>query len=351
MASLDRIPNQVRLPLRVAVSVVAQGIRIRLGRSVVTITGVVLGVAFLTSILSAQALRRSVAAEDRLREAASRAYGYLVAETGPLAGKKVGIVFASVPSPVEKRLLARLEREGVREARVQSELPANAGFEKLRPKLANSAAELGHDASALLLVGEGKVPRFDFAAALAEARQHVLVVSADHPPTVELPKGVEPVLLSRPLPAEERARLALHARREHFRGVWIIAISLLVTVIGIANSMLMSVTERFRDIGTMKCLGAESGFIRRIFLIEASFMGVVGGALGVLLGNVFAWVLNSIVYGLRLTFAATSEQLGALALGGIASLSLGVVLSVLASLYPAEFAARMVPAAALRSNV
>ena len=207
MSSLDRIPNQVRLPLRVAVAVVAQGIRIRLGRSVVTITGVVLGVAFLTSILSAQALRRSVAAEDRLREAASRAYGYLVAETGPLAGKKVGVVFSTAPSRVEARLLSRLEREGVQELRVLGALPSNTGFEKLQPRAVRSAAELGADASALIVIGDA-APAFDAATALAKARQRVLALSSDHPAAMQAPSGVEPVLLSRPLPPEDRARLS-----------------------------------------------------------------------------------------------------------------------------------------------
>ncbi|MFZ5895238.1 MAG: ABC transporter permease [Myxococcota bacterium] len=345
------IPNQVRLPLRVAVGVVAQGIRIRLGRSLVTITGVVLGVAFLTSIISAQALRRSVAAEDRLREAASRAYGYLAAETGPVFGKKLGLVFVSAPSPVESRLLSRLEREGVAELRVFGAPSVGEALDTLQPRRVQTSRELGADASAILIVGSGALPSLDFEAAFSTARQRVLALSNERAPVLDAPSGVQRVQLARPLPAEERARLAEAERREHFRGLWIIAISLLVTVIGIANSMLMSVTERFRDIGTMKCLGAESGFIRRIFLIEASFMGVVGGALGVLLGNVFAWGLTLAVYGPRLTLHASAEQLGSLAVGGLVSLLLGVALSVLASLYPAQFAARMVPAAALRSNV
>ncbi|MGC4090047.1 MAG: hypothetical protein QM756_19635 [Polyangiaceae bacterium] len=349
--SSSAIPNQVRLPLRVAIGVVAQGIRIRLGRSLVTITGVALGVAFLTSIISAQALRRSVAAEDKLREAANRAYGYLAAETGPLLGKKVGVVLIAEPSVVERRLLTRLEKEGPSEVRVWGGQVPLGAFERLQPKRVSSAEALAGDVSALLVVGSGPAPSLDLNAALAKARQRVLALSGERAPKLSLASGVEPVLLARPLPEDERQRMALAERREHFRGLWIIVISLLVTVIGITNSMLMSVTERFRDIGTMKCLGAESSFIRRIFLIEASFMGVVGGALGVLLGNVFAFLLTLLVYGGRLTGQALASQPAALGLGGLASLALGVVLSLLASLYPAQFAARMLPAAALRSNV
>jgi len=77
-----------------AASIVAQGIRIRLGRSLVTITGIVLGIAFLVSSLGSSALRRGVAEEDRRREEANRMYGYLVAETGGLAGRSL-VVWAA----------------------------------------------------------------------------------------------------------------------------------------------------------------------------------------------------------------------------------------------------------------
>ena len=50
--------------------------------------------------------------------------------------------------------------------------------------------------------------------------------------------------------------------------------------------MLMSVTERFREIGTMKCLGALDGFIVKLFLIESLFQGMAGTVMGVLLGLV-----------------------------------------------------------------
>ena len=50
--------------------------------------------------------------------------------------------------------------------------------------------------------------------------------------------------------------------------LWLVSMSLIVCVVGIANAMLMSVTERFREIGTMKCLGALDGFVVRLFLLE-----------------------------------------------------------------------------------
>ncbi len=61
---------------------------------------------------------------------------------------------------------------------------------------------------------------------------------------------------------------------------WMVIIALLVCGVGIVNSMLMSVTERYKEIGTMKCLGATDMNVLQIFLIEALLLGVLGGVLG-----------------------------------------------------------------------
>src|SRR5207245_11646074 len=65
---------------------------------------------------------------------------------------------------------------------------------------------------------------------------------------------------------------------------WLIGLALLVAFVGILNAMLMSVTERFREIGTMKCLGALDGFIIKLFLLESLFHGVIGTIVGIVLG-------------------------------------------------------------------
>ena len=63
------------------------------------------------------------------------------------------------------------------------------------------------------------------------------------------------------------------AMQEKSKNNWLVVLSLLVCLVGITNAMLMSVTERFREIGTMKCMGALDGFIIKLFLLESSFMG------------------------------------------------------------------------------
>src|SRR5687768_6532013 len=134
------IPTQVRLPLRVALGVVRQGIRIRLGRSLVTLTGVMLGITFLMSTLTSQALKGGVAEEDRLREDANRMYGYLVAETGPLLDRPLALIVTGPLSGEERRLLARLAAEGVSEFRVGNGVTLD---ETPRVKRVRDGAELG----------------------------------------------------------------------------------------------------------------------------------------------------------------------------------------------------------------
>jgi len=64
------------------------------------------------------------------------------------------------------------------------------------------------------------------------------------------------------------------------RDRWLIVMALLTCTVGIANAMLMSVAERFREIGTMKCLGATDGLVVHLFLLESLFLGLVGTIAG-----------------------------------------------------------------------
>jgi ABC-type antimicrobial peptide transport system permease subunit len=141
------------------------------------------------------------------------------------------------------------------------------------------------------------------------------------------------------------------------RIVWLAVMSLLVATVGIVNSMLMSVTERYKEIGTMKCLGALDTFIVRLFLLEAGLLGLLGSAAGALVGAGLMTLVRAARIGwsgVARAWVTTSVQIGAFAipfwLALIFSLLIGGVLSVLAALYPAWRAAKMPPAAALRSE-
>jgi ABC-type antimicrobial peptide transport system permease subunit len=132
------------------------------------------------------------------------------------------------------------------------------------------------------------------------------------------------------------------------RQLWLVIMSLLVCGIGITNSMLMSVTERFQEIGTMKCLGALDSFIVRLFLIESAVIGVLGSVLGLLIG--FLFVL--LYYGIMAGFSVTGKlDWGTLLTHLLAALIIGTCLAFMAAIPPAIRAAQMPPAAALRTEI
>src|SRR5258706_172613 len=120
--------------------------------------------------------------------------------------------------------------------------------------------------------------------------------------------------------------------------IGIAAISLVVGGIVIMNIMLVSVTERTREIGIRKAMGARSGDILMQFLIESVTLALLGGAIGVLLGITFA-------KGVTLAIGMPSEiKLWAVLAGGVVGASVGIFFGV----YPAKRAAVLDPIAALR---
>ncbi len=126
---------------------------------------------------------------------------------------------------------------------------------------------------------------------------------------------------------------------------WIITLSLLVCVVGIINAQLMSVTERFREIGTMKCLGALDRFIVRIFVMEAAMQGFAGALVGAVVGAISAFLAALLRFGPD-TINLLPWQ--AIFLSTLIALVTGISLSLLGVLYPAIMAARMQPVEAMR---
>jgi len=121
----------------------------------------------------------------------------------------------------------------------------------------------------------------------------------------------------------------------------IAAISLLVGGIGIMNIMLVSVTERTREIGVRKAIGASRRDILVQFLIEAVFMSIIGGLLGLVLGIGGAQLLPSVLPSIQ-----TAISLGAVIIALVFALLVGMFFGV----YPASKAAKLDPIEALRSE-
>ncbi|HLH31401.1 MAG TPA: ABC transporter permease [Terriglobia bacterium] len=129
------------------------------------------------------------------------------------------------------------------------------------------------------------------------------------------------------------------------------SIALAVSSLGIVNTMVMSILERTREIGIMKAIGADDEHIRRIFLIEASAIGILGGFLGVALG----WLVGRIInFGANLYIQSqggTPGTLFSLPVWLIASaIAFSVTVSLIAGSYPAARAARLDPIQALRHD-
>jgi putative ABC transport system permease protein len=120
----------------------------------------------------------------------------------------------------------------------------------------------------------------------------------------------------------------------------IAGISLLVGGIGVMNIMLVSVTERVREIGLRKALGATPRAIRRQFLLEASVLGLSGGILGVGLGFIGAIVLPHFI----------SDPISISPAAALGAIVVAVAIGIGFGVYPATRAARLAPIDALRSE-
>jgi ABC-type lipoprotein release transport system permease subunit len=128
------------------------------------------------------------------------------------------------------------------------------------------------------------------------------------------------------------------------------SLALLVASLGIVNTMIMSIYERTREIGTLKAIGASRGDIRLMFMLEAGMIGMIGGLTGLLCGWGLGKILNRVILWyierhdlpIRGNFFVVTPSLA------LAALAFATFVGIAAGLYPANRAARLDPLVALR---
>ncbi len=125
------------------------------------------------------------------------------------------------------------------------------------------------------------------------------------------------------------------------------AVSLLVAAIGITNTMMMSIYERTKEIGIMKVIGCRIRDIQALFLIEAGYIGLIGGTLGVGLSYALSLVINKLLSGSEMGLDNISRI--PLWLGGI-SIVFAILIAMVAGFIPSVRAMKLSPLAAIRAE-
>jgi putative ABC transport system permease protein len=137
-----------------------------------------------------------------------------------------------------------------------------------------------------------------------------------------------------------------------FGGMTCVAgVALLVSALGIANTMLMSVLERTREIGIMKAVGADNRHLQLIFLVEGALIGLVGAAVGLLLAwaasfPADSWVRSMVMRDIKIDLKGPIFVLPPWI--ALTVLVFTILVTTLAALYPARHASRIDPVSALR---
>lgn len=132
------------------------------------------------------------------------------------------------------------------------------------------------------------------------------------------------------------------------------AVSLLVAAIGIANTMIMSIYERTREIGVMKVLGAELSDIKRLFLFEAGLIGLVGGIAGIGFSILVSFILNSAGISLFINIFGYMEEGSKISIIPLwlilTSIVFATLIGIISGFYPARRAMKLSALEAIRTE-
>jgi putative ABC transport system permease protein len=120
------------------------------------------------------------------------------------------------------------------------------------------------------------------------------------------------------------------------------SVALAIAVLGVTNTLLAAIRERWREIGVLKALGAADEDVARWFLVEAGLLGIVGGVIGTAAGSAVTTVVGLLVQTYLREQGLTGIDLGGLPVGIVAGAPIATaVLAVVAGLVPALRAARL----------
>jgi ABC-type antimicrobial peptide transport system permease subunit len=127
------------------------------------------------------------------------------------------------------------------------------------------------------------------------------------------------------------------------------AVSLFVAAIGIANTMMMSIYERTKEIGIIKVLGCDMRNIRNMFLLESGFIGFMGGIIGVVLSYGISLLVNKFLSGQMM--AGIEGDISRIPpLLSLASIGFAIFVGMIAGFFPALRAMKLSPLAAIRNE-
>ncbi len=339
-----RIGKQIMLPWSKAIEIALKSIRVRFWRSMITMSSIILAIAFLMSIWTSTAItaaldrgpqREIEAIKERLTAVRAALKG------GPEAPSK-----AEVEEQCARDLAAarRRRERAIREKQRAIKAATSDEAKKLTSEIHALEATLAADKTLELLR--------DY---LGDLRQEVEAVKGRLDPILLQERGGQEAEAVEVAPPKGKdAAAPAQARAGGLGGFiaymsptdkWLAVLALLVCFVGIVNAMFMTVQERFREIGTMKCLGALDAFIVKLFLIESALLGFIGTLFGIVIGLVLSSGRQLLRYGWPVLDYFPP---GSILTAALAAAFVGLVLSVLAAIFPARKAARMEPVAAMR---
>jgi hypothetical protein len=327
------VQRQIVLPFSKALEIAYKNIRLRLSRSLLVTSGIVLALAFLMAIQTGGQLLTGM--RQWIEATQARA---------PFADTPIARHFAQLRDRAAA-LNHQVEADAgrLRAAAGTNDAPKDRPRFNPTPTFGQSFAQIEKNV--------GKLPSSPDRLAVALAADPELVAVLRHwidtteqlktvKTELKSPEDLQSQMMLKGVPTTPD-KIAAAKTQTH----WLLGLALLVAFVGILNAMLMSVTERFREIGTMKCLGALDSFIIKLFLIESLFQGIVGTLIGVALGLLLSLADAYSKYG---DYAFKMIPVTSIAWAALACFAIGVFLTVAGAVYPAWQAARMQPIEAMR---